>query len=163
LTAQGRKRERGSKKVKVRFVTSRDLHAQFDQDDAERRERAEATAQRQKQKEADAAEQDQQVVEDGMNRIFIGRLSSYKKGDLRALAVALALSDKGTNAELMSQIKAHLDQHLELQSNQRFSGLFPKQNRPTQETNVLINAAAALLPTTYSKHLIRSVQWSCVD
>jgi hypothetical protein len=67
-------------------------------------------------------------VEDGMNRIFISQLSSYKKGDLRTLAVALALSDKGTNAELMSQIKAHLDQHLELQSNQRFSGLFPKQN-----------------------------------
>ena len=98
-----------------------------------------------------------------MNRIFIGRLSSYKKGDLCALAVVLALSDKGTNAELMSRIKAHLDQHLELQSNQRFSGLFPKQNRPTQETNMLINAAAALLPTTYGKHLIRSVQWSCVD
>jgi hypothetical protein len=161
LDSTRKKRERGSKKIKARFVTSRDLRTQFDQDDAERRERAEATAQRQKQKEADAAEQDQQVVEDGMNRIFIGRLSSYKKGDLRALAVALALSDKGTNAELMSRIKAHLDQHPELQSNQRFSGLFPKQNRPAQDTNALINAA--LLPTTYGKHLIRSVQWSCVD
>jgi hypothetical protein len=109
LDSTRKKRERGSKKVKARFVTSRDLRAQFDQDDAERRERAEATTQRQKQKEADTAEQDQQVVEDGMNRIFIGRLSSYKKGDLRALAVALTLSDKGTNAELMSWIKAHLD------------------------------------------------------
>jgi hypothetical protein len=63
-----------------------------------------------------------------MSRIFIGRLSSYKKGDLWALAIALVLSDKGTNTELISQIKDHLDQHPELQSNQRFFGLFPKQN-----------------------------------
>jgi len=156
-----KKRERGSKKVKAHFVTSRDLHAQFDQDDAERRKHAEAAAERQKQKDADAAEQDQQVIVDSMSRIFVGRLSSYKKGDLRALAVALVLSDKGTNAELLSRIKDHLDQHPELQSNQRFSGLFPKQNRPAQDPNALISAA--LLPTTYSEHLMRSVQWICVD
>jgi hypothetical protein len=64
-----------------------------------------------------------------MNWIFVGRLSSYKKGDLQALAVALTLSDKRTNAELILWIKNNLDQHPELQSNQRFSGLFPKQNR----------------------------------
>jgi hypothetical protein len=113
-------------------------------------------AERQRQKDADAAEQDQQVVQDSINRIFIGQISSYKKGDLHALAVALVLSDKGTNAELMSQIKDHLDQHPELQSNQRFSGLFPKQNRPTQDMNALTNAA--LLPTSYSTHLMQSVQ-----
>ena len=109
-----KKRERGSKKTKARFVTSRDLHTQFDQDDAEHREHAEAAAERQRQKDTNAAEQDQQVVQDSINWIFIGRISSYKKGDLRALAVALALSDKGTNAELMSRIKDHLDQHPEL-------------------------------------------------
>ena len=49
-----------------------------------------------------------------MNRIFIGWISSYKKGDLCVLAVALVLSDKGTNAKLMSRIKDHLDQHPEL-------------------------------------------------
>jgi hypothetical protein len=90
-----------------------------------------------------------------MNWIFISRLSSYKKGDLRALAVALALSDKGTNTELISQIKNNLDQHPELQSNQRFSGLFPKQNRLAQDANALINAT--LLPTRNSKYLTRSV------
>jgi hypothetical protein len=82
-----------------------------------------------------------------MNRIFIGQISSYKKGDLHALAVALVLSDKGTNAELMSRIKDHLDQHPELQSNQRFSGLFLKPNQPTQDINMLTNAT--LLPTSY--------------
>jgi hypothetical protein len=91
-------------------------------------------------------------VEDSINRIFVGRLSSYKKGDLRALAIALRLSDKGMNAELMSWIKDHLDQHPGLQSNQRFSGLFPKQNRLVQNTNVLINAAS--LPTSYGKYLM---------
>jgi hypothetical protein len=85
-------------------------------------------AERQRQKETDAAEQDQQVAKDSINWIFISWISSYKKGDLRALAVVLVLSDKGTNSELTSRIKDHLDQHPELQSNQRFSGLFPKQN-----------------------------------
>ena len=152
LESARKKRERGSKKIKAHFVTSRDLCAQFDRDDTERQERAEAAAERQRQREADAAEQDQQVVEDGINRIFVGRLSSYKKGDLRALAIALRLSDKGTNAELMSRIKDHLDQHPGLQSNQRFSGLFPKQNRLAQNTNALINAAS--LPTSYGKYLM---------
>jgi hypothetical protein len=161
LDSSRKKRERGSKKVKARFVTSKDLHAQFNQDDAERREREEAAAVRQRQREADAAEQDQQVVEDGMNQIFIGRLSSYKKGDLRALAIALVLSDKGTNAELISRIKDHLDQHPELQINQRFSGLFPKQTRPVQNTNTLINTAP--LPTSYGKRLTPSVRRICVD
>ena len=87
-----------------------------------------AAAEQQRQREANAAEQDQQVLEDGMSQIFIGQLLSYKKGDLHTLAVVLALSDKGANVELMSQIKDHLDQHPELQSNLRFSGLFPKQN-----------------------------------
>jgi hypothetical protein len=161
LDSARKKRERGSKKIKARFVTSRDLRAQFDKDDVERCERAEAAAERQKQRDADAADQDHQVMVDGMSQIFIGRLSSYKKGDLRALAVALVLSDKGTNAELISRIKDHLDQHPELQSNQRFSGLFPKQNRPAQDFNALIDPA--LLPTTYGKHLTRSFQWICVD
>jgi hypothetical protein len=96
-----------------------------------------------------------------MNQTFIGQLLSYKKGDLRALAIALALSDKGTNAELLSWIKDHLDQHLGLQSNQRFSGLFPKQNRLTQDANALINAT--LLPTRNGKYSARSVQWIYVD
>jgi len=56
----------------------------------------------QRQKEADAAEQDQQVVKDSMNQIFIGQISFYKKGDLHALTVVLMLSDKETNAELTS-------------------------------------------------------------
>ena len=97
-----KKRERSSKKIKAHFVTSRDLRAQFDQDNVDRQEHADAAAVRQRQKEADAAKQDHQVVEDGMNQTFIGRLLSYKKGDLCALAIALVLSDKGTNAELLS-------------------------------------------------------------
>jgi len=92
-----------------------------------------------------------------MNWNFIGWISSYKKGDLHMLAIALVLSDKGTNAELMSWIKDYLDQHPELQSNQRFSSLFPKQNQPAQDMNVLTNAA--LLPTSYGTHLMQSVQW----
>src|SRR5216683_141085 len=61
-----------------------------------------SAAEWQRQREADATEQDQQVLEDGMSQIFVGQLLSYKKGNLCTLAVALALSDKGMNVELMS-------------------------------------------------------------
>jgi hypothetical protein len=44
LDSAWKKREQSSKKIKVCFVTSRDLHAQFDQDDAEQQEHADAAA-----------------------------------------------------------------------------------------------------------------------
>ena len=58
LDSAKKKHERGSKKVKAHFVTSRDLRAQFNQDDMEWQERADAAAERQRQREADATEQD---------------------------------------------------------------------------------------------------------
>jgi predicted nucleic acid-binding Zn-ribbon protein len=58
LDSAKKKHERGSKKVKAHFVTSRDLRAQFNQDDTEWQEHADAAAERQRQREADATEQD---------------------------------------------------------------------------------------------------------
>ena len=54
---------------------------------------------------------------------------SYKKGDLRALALALSISDKGTNSELLSRIDDCFHAKPDLKINSRFSGLFSKQRK----------------------------------
>lgn len=52
-------------------------------------------------------------------------LNSYKlKEDLVGLARALQIVDKGTIAELVERIKAHLLKNTNLGDNPRFSGLF---------------------------------------
>jgi DDE superfamily endonuclease len=127
-------RARGSLKTKARFVTSRELRAEFDQEDAQRLERERVAAEKQRVREAGAAKQELQVADDAVNRVFTGKISTYKRGDLRALAIALGIADKGTNADLSSRIKDHLDQHPDLQSNARFSALFIKTSRASQKS-----------------------------
>ena len=50
----------------------------------------------------------------------------YKKDDLRALAIVIGVSDKGTNAELIARIEGHFEQHPDLKHNSRFLGFFNK-------------------------------------
>ena len=50
----------------------------------------------------------------------------YKKDNLRALAIAIGVFDKGTNAELIARIEGHFEQHPDLKHNSRFLGLFNK-------------------------------------
>ena len=119
-------RERGSKKIKARFVTSRMLRVEFDQEEAKRQEHEQLAAEKEKRKEAEDAENSRQIAEDALNRDFTGRMAGYKKCDLRALAVALSISDKGTNAELVSRIQNSFDANPDLKRNSRFSGLFKK-------------------------------------
>ncbi|KAH9015204.1 hypothetical protein EDB85DRAFT_2211933 [Lactarius pseudohatsudake] len=122
-------KERGSKKIKARFVTSRALRSEFEQEEAERQEREQVAAEKEKQKEVDDAEQTRQIAEDALNRNFTGRLAAYKKNDLRALSIALSVSDKGTNAELLSRIQSCFEQNPDLKRNSRFYGLFNKSIR----------------------------------
>jgi septal ring factor EnvC (AmiA/AmiB activator) len=51
-----KKKERGSKKIKARFLTARGLQAEFEQEDAEQQEQEHVTAEKNKQKEAMNAE-----------------------------------------------------------------------------------------------------------
>ena len=124
LDSARKSKERGSTKVKAHFVTSRDLHERFGEEDAALKEHDRIAEERQKQKEVETAEHERCVADHALNRVFTGRMSSYKKNDFRALAIALGLSDKGTNTELSSRIKGHLDQHPDLHSNPRFAGLY---------------------------------------
>ena len=53
-------------------------------------------------------------------------MAAYKKCDLWALAVALSISDKGTNAELLTHIQNTFKETPDLKWNSQFSGLFKK-------------------------------------
>jgi len=111
-------------KVNARFVTSQELREQFNQRDAGLKEREQVTAEKLKKKEAETTAQLCQIENDALHRTFTGRISAYKKGDLRALAKALSLSSDGKNAELLSRIQAHFDTNQDVQENPRYSGLF---------------------------------------
>lgn len=114
------KRTWSSKKIKARFLTSANLRAEFEREDAERKEHEQAVAEKDKQKEANTAQRALRVADDALNQSFTGRIKSYKKDDLRALALALSLSDKGTNSELSSRINDYFNTHPDLKKNSRF-------------------------------------------
>ena len=143
-------RECGSKKIKAHFVTSKGLRLEFNQEEAERQERNQAAAEKDKKKEAEDAVHAQQIANDALNRDFTGRMAAYKKDDLRALAIAIGVSDKGTNAELIARIEGHFEQHPDLKHNSRFQGLFNKSIRaaPSQRRGpVPVVAAAQSVPS----------------
>ena len=83
-------------------MTSRDLHEQFGEEDTALKEHDRIAEERQKQKEIETAEHEHHVADHASNHVFTSWMSSYKKNDFWALAMALGLSDKGTNMELSS-------------------------------------------------------------
>ena len=83
-------------------MTSRDLREWFGEEDAALKEHDHIAEERQKQKEIETAEHEHHVADHASNHVFTSRMSSYKKNDFWALAMALGLSDKGTNMELSS-------------------------------------------------------------
>ena len=123
------KQPRSSKKIKARFLTAAALCDEFECEDLEWLECTKAAAEKDKQKEVDTAQRALRVADDALNCVFVGRLASYKKDDLKALALSLALSDKGTNQELLSRIQDYFDAHPDLKNNTRFSGLFQSAHR----------------------------------
>jgi hypothetical protein len=102
LDSTRKSKECGSTKVKAHFVTSRDLRDQFEQEDAEQKEYDHVAEERQKQKQVETAEHEHIVAHHASNHVFTGQMLSYKKNDFWALAMALRVSDKGTNTELSS-------------------------------------------------------------
>ena len=110
-------------------MTSAALRAEFEREEAERHKREQVTAEKEKQKEADTAQRAIRIADDALNRMFTGHIPSFWKDDLRALALAVSLSDKGTNAELQTRIQDFFDSHPDLKLNTRFSGLFQQGKR----------------------------------
>lgn len=124
-----KQKERGSTKIQGTFFTSRSYRAEFDREDAERREREHLAGEKNKQKEAEKAETARRILSDSRDRIFVGNLTSYKKDDLQALALALQLSDDGTKDDLKMRISEKFENDSNLKQNPRFNGLFNKSRR----------------------------------
>jgi hypothetical protein len=134
-----KKKERGSKKIKARFLTSKNLRSEFEREDAERQEREQLTAEKNKQKEVLNAESARQVADDAVNRTFDGRIASYKKNDLRGLALSLCVSDKGDKKDIKARIEEKFASEPDLKKNVRYSGLFEnpraRHRRPRVQTS----------------------------
>ncbi|KAF5325486.1 hypothetical protein D9619_009916 [Psilocybe cf. subviscida] len=136
-----KKRERGSNKIKARFVTLRELQDIFDQQDLEQQEREQADAEKSRRKEETNAQTARRVADDAANGKFLGRLSSYKKDDLRALALALGLADQGDKKEITARIEAKFGNAPELKTNERYKGLFDlvRRRKIVQETREIVD------------------------
>ena len=80
------------------------LCKEFNCKDAEQQVQEQITKDKEKKKEDETAEWTLCVADDALNHNFSGQLALFKKDDLWALAITLSLSDKGTNAELLSCI-----------------------------------------------------------
>ncbi len=75
------------------------------------------------------------ILSDSRDRIFAGSLTSYKKDDLQALALALQLSDNGTKDDLKTRINEKSEDDLNLKQNPWFFGLFNKSRRRANVPN----------------------------
>ena len=60
----------------------------------------------------------------GQTRNFTGKLKNYKKDDLKAVALALRLSDSGNKYDLSTRIDNHFQVHPADKDNPRFAALF---------------------------------------
>lgn len=126
-----KKKERGSTKVKARFITLPGLKAAFYAEEAVRQEKEHQATQKVVQREVEEASLEAHIVKEAATRVFTNALSSYKtKADLRILARALHLNDDGTNPSLIERIQKYLNANTALlKQDPRFSGLFGSTRR----------------------------------
>ncbi|KIL58603.1 hypothetical protein M378DRAFT_86304 [Amanita muscaria Koide BX008] len=125
LQNSNKTRERGSSKIKARFLSGEKMREAFEAADAERQERERADAEKETQKLAELEARNARITEDATSKVFDHTLASYtRKDELLSLAGALRISDKGTIPDLLSRIRQHMELHPELRENPRFAGLF---------------------------------------
>lgn len=127
-----KKKERGSKKTKARYLTLPGLRAVFDANDEERKRKKEEEALKGAQKVTETRELELRITEQANSRVFDCPLSFYLKSrvELRIVARSLGIADTGTKDNIFQLIDEHLKQHPELKTQERFTGLFlPKGTR----------------------------------
>ena len=139
-------KERGSSKIKARFLTGEGLREAFEAADAERLEREKENAEKEAQKLAELEARNVRIAEHAVSKVFDHALTSYKKKDeLLSIAGALQISDKGTIPDLLNRIRLHMELHPELRENPRFAGLF--QTSGARRRNPATTSLSAQMPT----------------
>ena len=118
-------KERGSSKIKVRFLTGEGLWEVFEAEDVKRQELEIENAEKEAQKLAELEARNAHIADDAASKVFDHALTSYKKKDeFLSIAGVLKISDKGTIPNLLNCICQHMELHPELQENPHFAGLF---------------------------------------
>lgn len=131
LDNEKKRKERGSTKIKARFMTLPENRAAFEAEEAEREKQQQVAAEKEAQKEAEAANRQRRINEAAFTQDFDQPLSSFKKKDeLLSIAIALNLPTHGTVPVLNNRIKEHLQSHPDLANNRRFAGLFLRARLP---------------------------------
>jgi hypothetical protein len=107
--------------------------------EANRKQRAEEKAAREKKeaeekvvkdrKETEARERQGVRNERAVSGKFTGLLAGKSKDDLKDIAQALCLGPGGTNQQLADRINHYLDDHPDLENDERFKGLFAARTK----------------------------------
>ncbi|KAI6118104.1 hypothetical protein F5141DRAFT_1096164, partial [Pisolithus sp. B1] len=74
--------------------------------------------------------------------VYTGSLQVKKKSELREIAVALHISDKGTRDDLLLRIRKHLEENQQLENDPVFVGLFSKLKRSVQPQSTTASRSA---------------------
>ncbi|KAI6120273.1 hypothetical protein EDD16DRAFT_1788188 [Pisolithus croceorrhizus] len=74
--------------------------------------------------------------------VYTGSLNIKKKSELRDIAVALHISDKGTRDDLLLRIRKHLEENQQLENDPVFVGLFSKLKRSVQSQSATASRSA---------------------
>ncbi|KAI6161559.1 hypothetical protein EDD17DRAFT_1586820 [Pisolithus thermaeus] len=74
--------------------------------------------------------------------VYTGSLQVKKKSELREIAVALHISDKGTRDDLLLRIRKHLEENQQLENDPVFVGLFSKLKRSVQPQSATASRSA---------------------
>jgi hypothetical protein len=99
---------------------------------------------------------------EGNTMVFTGSLSSKNMTDLQDLASALHLSMDGTESDLLERIKAHLEAHPDLKTDDRYLDLFgrrgQKRQAPTDDDDLTPSPSMSYNPnySAYNYHTLGS-------
>lgn len=136
LNAKAKKKDGEGRRMRTtsQILTSAEGLAEWDEEKkrrAEKKSKDEAVASRKIVAEA-ATKARREAA--GNTQVFSGSLTGKKKEDIEDIAIALGLPAEGTKDALIQGISAHFGSHPELNTNNRFVGLFTSLARGSKRT-----------------------------
>ena len=120
-----------------RFLTLPQAEAAFCSQQEEWTTRLAAQAQQQAQRDAADRRRELQRAENALNKTFDAPLGSYThKDDLKDIAAAFGLDQKGTIAKILGHCQRHMESYPELVSKPRFTRLFAARHSRVHRAQV---------------------------